>query len=64
MTEKDRMCERCGGTGLVRGEPRGQDGDGNQLYVWWQCDCGAKAWWETARGSFSAVPEVGWEEID
>ncbi len=30
---------RCGGTGVVIGEPRGHDADGNLLFVHWACDC-------------------------
>ena len=56
-------CYICGGTGVVQGESRGVDNEGEPLYVWWQCDCGAKPWWETARENFLAVPSVDWEEI-
>ncbi len=34
----DKLC-RCGGTGVVIGEPRGHDADGNHLFVQWVCDC-------------------------
>jgi hypothetical protein len=32
-------CPKCHGTGVVVGEPRGHDEDGNPLFVRWGCDC-------------------------
>jgi hypothetical protein len=32
-------CPKCHGTGVVVGEPRGHDEDGNPLFVQWACDC-------------------------
>jgi hypothetical protein len=36
-------CPKCDGKGLIRGEPRGHDADGEPLFVWSYCDC--KASW-------------------
>lgn len=35
-------CE-CGGPIYIRGEPRGNDADGEPLYSWSECDCRMKA---------------------
>lgn len=33
------VCEKCGDTGVVVGEPRGHDAEGNPMFVQWACDC-------------------------
>ncbi len=39
MNETEATCDRCNGTGVIVGEPRGHDADGTPLFVQWACDC-------------------------